>query len=91
MKKEQKQDIGEKIISSTNDAEAIGHPRAKKKKKSRSRPYTLLKISSKWITDLKVKKKKKAVKFLEYNIGGKVPDDLGMVMSLQKKHQRHDP
>ena len=63
-----------------------------KKKKSRSRPYTLLKISSKWITDLKVKKKKKKdLKFLEYNIGGKVPDDLGMVMSLQKKHQRHDP
>ena len=64
MKKEQKQDIGEKIIFSTNDAEAIGHPRAKKKKKkkSRSRPYTLLKISSKWITDLKVKKKKEYLK-----------------------------
>ena len=27
-------------------------------------------------------KKKKSVKVLEYNIEGKVPDDLGMVMSL---------
>ena len=84
MKKEQKQDNGEKIIFSTNDAEAMGHPHAggeKERKKLRSRPYTLPEISSKRITDLQVKKKK-AVKVLEYNIEGKVPDDLGMVMSL---------
>lgn len=51
-------DLEEKIIFSINDAGAMGHPHTKKKK-SRSRPYTLPKISSKWITDLKVKKNKK--------------------------------
>jgi len=31
LKKEQKQDIGEKIIFSINDAGAMGHPHTKKK------------------------------------------------------------
>ena len=63
MKKEQKQDNGEKIFFSTNDAGAMGHPHAGKKKKEkeklRSRPYILREISSKWIRELQVKKKKK--------------------------------
>ena len=56
-----------------------------KKKKNRDPGLTLfqkLAQNGSQTYRFKKKKKKKAVKVLEYNIGGKVLNDLGMVMSL---------
>ena len=54
-----------------------------KKKKNRDPGLTLFqKLAQNGSQTYRFKKKKKAVKVLEYNIGRKVLDDLGMVMSL---------
>ena len=73
MTKEQRQDIGAKIVSSTNGAGTTGHPHAKKM--NLVTDLTLFtKLNSQWITDLNVKCK--TINLLGDNTGEKL-DNLG--------------
>ena len=62
--KEQRQSKRERTVFLTNDAGTIKHPTARKSK-SRQRPYSFQKFSSKCTTDLNIKCK--TIKLLDDN------------------------